>query len=189
MKRNIVKSFDNQVILKGVNLDIYEKEFVTLLGPSGCGKTTLLRDMIRQISNGNQMAEGVSVGVVDERSEIAGCYLGMPQNQVGIRTDVMDGCPKKYGMMMLIRSMAPKIVAIDELGSMEDVEELKRVVHCGSRILVTMHGENLDEIKEKPFARELIQDQYFDRYVILKGIKEGRQTFRLLNQEGKLCLK
>ena len=160
-----------------------------LISPPGYGKTTLLRDMIRQISNGNQMAEGVSVGVVDERSEIAGCYLGMPQNQVGIRTDVMDGCPKKYGMMMLIRSMAPKIVAIDELGSMEDVEELKRVVHCGSRILVTMHGENLDEIKEKPFARELIQDQYFDRYVILKGIKEGRQTFRLLNQEGKLCLK
>ena len=41
--RNIVKSFDGQVVLKGINLDIYENEFVTLLGPSGCGKTTLLR--------------------------------------------------------------------------------------------------------------------------------------------------
>ena len=41
--RNIVKSFDSQVVLKGINLDIYENEFVTLLGPSGCGKTTLLR--------------------------------------------------------------------------------------------------------------------------------------------------
>lgn len=160
-----------------------------LISPPGFGKTTLLRDLVRQISDGNRMAEGISVGVVDERSEIAGCYLGVPQNQVGIRTDVMDGCPKKYGMMMLIRSMAPKVVAIDELGSYEDVEELKRVVHCGSRILVTMHGESLEEIKDKPFAKELIVEKYFQRYVVLKGIKEGKQVFRLLNQEGMLCLK
>ncbi len=41
--QNIVKNFDGQLVLKGINLDIYENEFVTLLGPSGCGKTTLLR--------------------------------------------------------------------------------------------------------------------------------------------------
>lgn len=160
-----------------------------VISPPGFGKTTLLRDLVRQISNGNKMAEGVSVGVVDERSEIAGCCLGIPQNQVGTRTDVLDGCPKKYGMMMLIRSMAPKVVAIDELGSWEDVEELKRVVHCGSRILVTIHGESLEEIKEKPFARELVEEKYFQRYVVLKGIQKEKQRFRLLNQEGKLCLK
>ena len=160
-----------------------------IISPPGFGKTTLLRDLIRQVSDGNKMAQGVSVGVVDERSEIAGCCLGVSQNQVGIRTDVLDGCPKKYGMMMLIRSMSPKVVAIDELGSKEDVEELKRVVHCGSRILVTIHGDNFEEIQQKPFARALVAERYFQRYVVLKGIKDGNQSFALLDQEGKPCLK
>ena len=160
-----------------------------IISPPGFGKTTLLRDLVRQFSDGSKMAQGVSVGVVDERSEIAGCCLGIPQNQVGIRTDVLDGCPKKYGMMMLIRSMSPKVVVIDELGSREDVEELKRVVHCGSRILVTIHGESYEEIQQKPFARALVEEKYFQRYVVLKGITEGKQIFHLLNQEGKLCLK
>ena len=160
-----------------------------IISPPGFGKTTLLRDLIRQISDGSNIAQGVSVGVVDERSEIAGCCLGVPQNQVGIRTDVLDGCPKKYGMMMLIRSMSPKVVAIDELGSKEDVEELKRVVHCGSRILVTMHGDNFEEIQQKPFARALVEERYFQRYVVLNEMKDGKQSFQLLNQEGKLCLK
>lgn len=78
-----------------------------LVSPPGCGKTTLLRDLIRQISEGNEFIKGMSVGVVDERSEIAGCYRGVAQNHLGIRTDVLDGCPKAEGMIMLIRSMRP----------------------------------------------------------------------------------
>lgn len=160
-----------------------------LISPPGFGKTTLLRDLVRQISNGTRYAKGMSVGVVDERSEIAACYLGVPQNDVGIRTDVLDGCPKQYGMMMLIRSMAPRVVAIDELGSMEDVRQLRRVVHCGCRILVTMHGQSFEEIQSKPFAGALITDKYFQRYVELKGIRDHEQVFRLLDEGGRLCLK
>jgi len=92
-------------------------------------------------------------------------------------------------MMMLIRSMAPMVIAIDELGSHEDVRQLRRVVHCGCRILVTMHGQSLDEVRSKPFAQELISDRYFQRYVVLKGLKDGKQVFRLLDEEGRLCLK
>ena len=69
----------------------------------------------------NRWAKGMNVAVVDERSEIAGCYMGCPQNDVGKRTDVMDGCPKVAGMMMLIRSMSPQVLAVDELGSSEDI--------------------------------------------------------------------
>ena len=76
-----------------------------------CGKTTLLRDLIRQVSDGNRYLEGKTVGVVDERSEIAGSYQGIPQNDLGIRTDILDCCPKAEGMMMLIRSMSPEVVA------------------------------------------------------------------------------
>lgn len=88
-----------------------------ILSPPGCGKTTLLRDMVRQISDGNQLVKGMTVGVVDERSEIAGCWRGVAQNHLGIRTDVLDGCPKAEGMIMLIRSMAPQVIAVDEIGA------------------------------------------------------------------------
>lgn len=160
-----------------------------LISPPGFGKTTLLRDLIRQVSDGNACAKGQSVAVVDERSEIAGCYLGVPQNNVGKRTDVLDGCLKRHGMMMLIRSMAPRVVAIDELGTKEDVDALKQVVHCGSRILVTMHGCSFEEIKQKPFAKELIEEQYFKRYVVLKGLEGKKRKFELFDEEGKICLR
>ena len=63
-----------------------------IISPPRCGKTTLLRDIIRQVSDGNAYLKGRSVGVVDERSEIGGCYMGMPQNHLGIRTDILDCC-------------------------------------------------------------------------------------------------
>ena len=85
-----------------------------LVSPPGCGKTTLLRDLIRQISEGNEFIKGMSVGVVDERSEIAGCYRGVAQNHLGIRTDVLDGCPKAEGMIMLIRCV-PKLLQLMKL--------------------------------------------------------------------------
>ncbi len=86
-----------------------------IVSPPRCGKTTLLRDIIRQMSNGWGNISGVTVGVVDERSELAGCYQGIPQNDLGMRTDILDGCPKAEGMQMLIRSMSPVVVAVDEL--------------------------------------------------------------------------
>lgn len=76
-----------------------------IISPPCCGKTTLIRDLIRQISDGNEYVKGCSVGVVDERSELGGCYLGIAQNHLGTRTDVLDCCPKAEGMIMLIRSM------------------------------------------------------------------------------------
>ena len=138
-----------------------------IIAPPGCGKTTLLRDIVRQVSDGNLYGNPCQVSVVDERSEIAGCYRGIPQNHVGIRTDVLDACPKRIGMMMLLRTMSPQVMAIDELGGMEDVEALYHVVNAGCTILVTIHGEDIEEIRRKRYLSALLEEKVFKRYIIL----------------------
>ena len=137
-----------------------------LISPPGCGKTTMLRDLVRNVSDGNAFGAGVNVSVVDERSEIAGSYMGAAQNDVGIRTDVLDGCPKREGMMMLIRAMAPQVLAVDELGGSDDIQALRMLI-------ATIHGGSLDEIIHKNYMRDVIRDRLFERYVVLTR-KSGR---------------
>lgn len=134
-----------------------------ILSPPGRGKTTMLRDLIRQVSDG-----GFTVGVVDERSELAACFQGIPQNDLGIRTDVLDGCPKAEGMMMLIRTMSPDVVAVDEIGSAADAEALEYALNCGCRILATVHGSSLEDLERKPLWKKMIKEQWFERYVLLQ---------------------
>lgn len=156
-----------------------------IVSAPGGGKTTLLRDCIRQISNGTALHEGLTVGVVDERSEIAGSYRGIPGNDVGIRTDVLDGCPKAEGMMMLIRSMAPKVVAVDEAGSRADLEALQYAMHCGCVLLATVHGNNMQELRRKPVLREMVESGMFERFVFLEAGKSPGQIGMVLNRNGQ----
>lgn len=139
-----------------------------IISPPGCGKTTILRDLVRQVSDGNPYGQGMSVGVVDERSEIAGCYLGIPQNDVGIRTDVLDRCPKARGMMMLIRSMSPGVVAIDELGDLEEWKALLYASYCGTGILATMHGAGMEDYMIHKNICIPEQEDIFDRCIVLR---------------------
>lgn len=141
-----------------------------IISPPRCGKTTLLRDIIRQLSDGNTYLPGMSVGVVDERSEIGACYMGNPQNELGIRTDILDCCPKAKGMMMLIRSMSPQIIAVDEIGSKEDLDAIDYVIGCGCKLIATVHGSSIEDIKNKPVLGELVKKRLFERYIILSNV-------------------
>ena len=154
-----------------------------LISPPGKGKTTLLRDLIRMLSDGSREHAGLKVSVVDERSELAGCYRGVPQNDIGMRTDVLDGCPKSNGMMLVIRSMSPQVVAVDELGSKEDVQAVAYAIHCGCSILGSVHAQDLDEVKSKPVLRELFEQEYFERYLVIGQKRTGERCYQLYDEE------
>lgn len=120
-----------------------------LFAPPGVGKTTCLRDCIRLISQGNAFRAGKKVGVVDERSEIAACHRGIPQNDLGSRTDVLDNCPKEQGMRMLLRSMSPQVIAVDELGLPEDFAAVADCARCGISVIGTIHAGTVEEVIQR----------------------------------------
>lgn len=157
-----------------------------IVSPPRCGKTTLLRDMIRQISNGNGWINGMSVGVVDERSELGGCYMGVAQNQLGIRTDVLDRCPKAEGMIMLIRSMGPEVIAVDEIGTVEDVHAIEYAMHCGCKMLATVHADSMEELRKKPLFDQMVAEKRFERYVLLENRGHVGQVEGIYDSRGTL---
>jgi len=149
---------------------LYEKGRILhtmIISPPGCGKTTLLRDIVRQVSDGVHDGTGLTVGLVDERSEVAGCFRGIPQNDIGLRTDVLDGCPKAEGMVMLLRAMSPDVIAVDELGGKGDAEAAQAVLTAGVKLVCTAHGNDLDDIKKNPILQGLISRKIFRRYIVL----------------------
>lgn len=165
-----------------------EKEILNtlIISPPRCGKTTLLRDLVRAVSDGTGNIKGCTVGVVDERSEIAGSYLGIPQNQVGMRTDVLDACPKSKGMMMLVRSMAPSVIAVDELGGAEDVHAMEYAMNCGCKFLATVHGKSMEEIRKKPLFETMVKERRFERYVVLSNRGQIGKIEGIFDERGTL---
>ena len=159
-----------------------------IISPPCCGKTTLIRDLIRQISDGGPYVKGCSVGVVDERSELGGCYLGIAQNHLGTRTDILDCCPKAEGMIMLIRSMSPQVIAVDEIGTAEDIRAVEYAMQCGCKLIASVHGLDMDEATKKPVLGELIRRRMFERYVVLGNGKHPGEIREIYDERGSvLC--
>ena len=140
-----------------------------IVAPPGRGKTTILRDIIRRLSDGIEEINfrGKTCGVVDERGERAAMYKGVPQNDVGIRTDIIENVSKNKGIHMLIRTMAPEIIACDEIGSKEDVEAIHYALYSGVKGIFTMHGKNVEDIKNNKQIYELIENREIQKIIFL----------------------
>lgn len=133
-----------------------------IVSPPQAGKTTLLRDIARQVS-----LLGKRVCIVDERSEIAGCYRGRPELDVGPRSDVLDGCPKAQGMLMALRALSPQVLVTDEIGRPEDVSAILEALHAGVRVIATAHGNSLAEVAERPHLSRLLGQSMFEKVIVL----------------------
>ncbi|MDU5111862.1 MAG: stage III sporulation protein AA [Clostridium sp.] len=144
-----------------------------IVSPPKCGKTTILRDMARNISNGMPLynLKGKKVSVIDERSEIASCFNGIPQLDIGIRTDILDNCFKKDGMIMAIRSLSPEIIICDEIGTYGEIEALNMAFNSGVNIIVTIHGYSIDDVYKRAVFKELLENSILDRIIILSSRK------------------
>lgn len=140
-----------------------------IVSPPRCGKTTVLRDVARRLSNGipRLSVPGQKVVIVDERSEIASCFMGVPQNDVGIRTDVLDACPKAEGISMVLRGMSPEVIVTDEIGKEADVQAIRDAQHAGVVVIATAHGGSKAEIERRPAMAALLSEGGFERIILL----------------------
>ena len=138
---------------------------VLLLGPPGSGKTTLLRDLLRRIS------QNETVGVVDERCEI------LPEGITrGRRMDVLTGCSKAEGIEILLRTMGPACIGVDEITSEGDTQALIRAGWCGVRLIATAHAATVEDLQCRPVYKPLTQKRLFDHILVLKRDKSWKEA-------------
>ncbi len=152
-----------------------------IISPPGHGKTTMLRDLVRRLSD-----SGFRISLVDERCEVAAKRRGTPQFDVGRCTDVMDGIEKAEGASLVLRTMSPDIIALDEITAEEDIQAVETILNCGVGILATVHGTTPDEVFSRPGYQKLCELHVFERAVLLHK-KSGEFTYRIMNiREGSV---
>lgn len=156
-----------------------------LLSPPGGGKTTLLRDLIRACSSGEGGAP-LRMAVADERGEVAALWEGVPQLDVGPYTDVLEGCPKAEGLMLLLRGMNPQVLCADEITAPADLLALEAAANCGVALLCTAHGSSLDDLRRRPLYRDLLARGVFQRLVTISGRGAARE-YAVTDLEGASC--
>lgn len=152
--------------------ELYKNELQSIIiaGPPSSGKTTVLRDAIRQLSSGDKLYK---IAVIDERQEIACINSGIPQNDVGINSDVLDGYPKTEAMMIALKTLSPDIIALDEVGDEKEIERITLAVNSGVKFILTIHAADYSELLHRPQIRRLLETYSFEKLVMLKKTPVG----------------
>ena len=144
-----------------------------VLSSPGCGKTTLLRDLARQCACGGPGIRPCRVAVVDARYELAGCIRGVPQFDLGPRTDVLSGCSKADGMRLMVTTMSPQVLVADELSSGQDVSAAQEAAACGVPVLTTLHAATGCEVCLRTGIEDLLAEGIFEQVIF---VRERRVT-------------
>ncbi len=159
-----------------------------IISPPGIGKTTLLRDLIRIVSDGEYGFCGCNVGVIDERGELAGAYRGGATLDCGARTDVVTGGDKGHGIGVLVRTFSPRVIAIDEIGKESDAQAILHAGVSGCAVFATAHGSSLEDVCKNRELDGLIRLKIFERILVLSADEKGLRYFEIVDQEGvKIC--
>ena len=190
---NIRFAHEHKNIAGGIIEYCYDKQYgiplsVLIISPPGIGKTTLLRDIIRMLSNGTNGYAGCNIGVIDERGEIAGAYRGSAVLDCGERTDIITGGDKQQGISVLVRAFAPRVIAIDEIGGAKDAQAIFYAGVSGCSVIATVHGKSLEDIGRKRELSDLMIEGIFQRFVLLIMEPDGRRCAQVFDRVGKaLC--
>lgn len=168
-----IRGCSNNIIKYLIYKDMIKNTLI--ISPPKCGKTTLIRDITRNISTGTFGITGKKVVVVDERSEIAACYFGIPQMDIGIRTSALDACPKSHGIMMAVRTLSPEVVVCDEIGLQSDIDALMMALSSGVSIVASIHGESITDYENRVLLSRAIENKIFEIIVVL-SCKDGVGT-------------
>lgn len=157
-------------------------ESMLIISPPGFGKTTVLRDVIRRLSDGVETDNCYRIAVADERGEIASLVDGAPQMDIGTHTDVIDSCPKAVSILMLLRAMNPQIIAADEITAPEDIEAIEKASNCGVKIIATAHAKDVYDLVSRPLYKRIMERRIFKTAVVIE--KDGdRRNYRLYDLE------
>ena len=164
--KEVITRINSQNNFKNSNSDTSNLEInnTLIVSKPGCGKTTVLRDLVRNISN-----MGFTVSLIDERGEIASMYKGIPQNDIGLRTDVMDNVTKSLGMKIAVRTMAPQVIVADEIGTEGDLEAINYGICSGVKGIFTAHGSDISELRQNETLNKLYEEKLFKRIIFLEN--------------------
>lgn len=132
--------------------------------------------------------KGITVGVVDERGEISAMNKGISKNDIGIRTDVIENISKPLGMKMLVRSMSPKVIVADEIGSKEDIDAIEYAICSGVRGIFTAHGSCMEELKQNPILSKLLEKQMIDKVLFLDKSRKVQLGYDKNDIKSKLAI-